>query len=327
MNVQIQDRAALSSLDVVNLRAYLDSMGWRNLGQWGERPATIFAMDSGGRTWEITVPHSGDVVGYAEGMAEAVAVLADVEERSQLDVFDDLVHTRVGDKNTTLSVSDESKYRSELGGIYAVAEAARYLKAAPHAETLYPITTRTLRGWIRQRCVKVGIERDEFPVDFDDLIAMRIIAALRSAGVSRSVINDSEFLMREETGQGHPMAAETLWGGEGQAFSEWRKCLIDSGNRARSALDLVQEYLIPARDLVFDESSGQAISWEPRPGIVLNPLIQFGSPCIKATRIPTNAISGMIAAGDSVEWAARAYRISPEEVQASCDWESRLESA
>ena len=325
MNVQIQDRAALSSLDVVSLRAYLDSMGWRNLGQWGERSATIFAIDSGGRTWEIPVPHNGDVVGFAEGMADAVAVLAAVEERSQLDVFDDLAHARVDSKNTMLSVLDETKYRSELGGIYGVAEAARYLKAALDAEVLYPVTSRTLRGWIRQRCVQA--DGDEFPVDFDDLIAMRVIATLRSAGVSRSVVNDSEFLMREETGQGHPMSTETLWGGEGQAFSEWRKRLISAGRRGQAAFDLVQEYLIPARDLVFDESSGQTVSWEPRPGIVLNPLIQFGSPCIKATRIPTSAISGMIAAGDSVEWTARAYRISPEEVQASCDWESRLESA
>ncbi len=329
MIVQIRDRSALSSLRIASLRAYLDSTGWSNQGQWGERPVTIFAKEHDGEPWEIPVPYDDTVVGYAEGMANAVAALAAVEERSQMDVFHDLAGASAGmrGKDATEPVLNEAKYRSELGGIYAVAEAARYLKAAPHAETLYPITTRTLRVWIRQRCVRAGTERDEFPVDFDDLIAMRVIAALRSAGVSRSVVDDSESLMREETGLRHPIAAETLWGGQGQAFSEWRKCLIDSGNRARSALDLVQEYLILAHDLVFDESSGQAISWEPQPGIVLNPLIQFGSPCIKATRVPTGAISGMISAGDSVEWTARAYRISPEEVQASCDWESRLGSA
>ncbi len=246
---------------------------------------------------------------------------ANVFDRVQLEAM----MNRAEAGSATEPVSNEAKYRSKLGGIYGVAEAARYLKAAPHAETLYPVTSRTLRGWIRQRCVKA--DGEEFPVDFDDLIAMRVIAALRSAGVSRSVVNDSELVMREETGQRRPMATETLWGGQGQAFSEWRKCLIGAGRRGQAALDLVQEYLIPAHDLVFDESSGQTVSWEPQPGIVLNPLIQFGAPCIKTTRIPTSSISGMIAAGDSVELTASAYRISPEDVQACCDWESRLESA
>ena len=324
MNVQIQDREALSSLSIAGLRAYLDSRGWSNEGRWGERPATIFAKEHDGRAWEIIVPHRDTVGGYAEGMAEAVGVLAAVEERSQLEVFHDLACTGISVSNTTEPVSNEAKYRSELGGIYGVAEAARYLKTAPHAETLYPITSRTLRSWVRQRCVKA--DGGEFPVAFDDLIAMRIIAALRSAGVSRNEVSDLESLLQEETGVRHPMAAETIWAGEGESFSKWCQHLIDSGNRARSALDLVQEYLIPARDLVFDESSGQAISWEPQPGIVLDPLVQFGAPCIKATGIPTGAISGMIEAGDSAEWTARAYRISPEEVQASCDWESRFES-
>lgn len=90
MIVQIRDRAALSSLSLVSLRAYLVSREWNNEGQWGERPVTIFAKESGGRTWEIPVPNRDTIGGYAEGMAEAVAVLAAVEERSQLDVFFDL---------------------------------------------------------------------------------------------------------------------------------------------------------------------------------------------------------------------------------------------
>ena len=90
MIVQIRDRAAFSSLPIISLRTYLVSAGWSNEGKWGERPATIFAKEHDGRTWEIVVPHQDTVSGYAEGMAEAVAVLAAVEERSQLDVFHNL---------------------------------------------------------------------------------------------------------------------------------------------------------------------------------------------------------------------------------------------
>ena len=67
-----------------------------------------------------------------------------------------------------------------------------------------------------------------------------------------------------------------------------------------------------------------ASSWEPSDCVLLQPQIQFGAPCIKGTRIPTRTIFGMIEAGDSVEWVARAYRISKDEAQAAYDWENRI---
>lgn len=93
MLVQILDSAALSSISIVSLRAYLNSREWTDAGVWGERPITIFAMEHNNRTWEILVPHQDTIAGYAENMAETVAVLAEMEGRSQLDVFYDLSAT------------------------------------------------------------------------------------------------------------------------------------------------------------------------------------------------------------------------------------------
>ncbi len=90
MLVQIQDRAALSSLSIISLKAYLVSRDWNDVGPWGERPATIYTKEHDGRTWEVLLPVRDTVADYAESMAESVAVLAAVEERSQLDVFYDL---------------------------------------------------------------------------------------------------------------------------------------------------------------------------------------------------------------------------------------------
>ncbi len=90
MLVQIRDRKALATLPVVNLRAYLNSRDWNNAGRWGERPAVIYTKEHGGRSWEVLVPLRDTVADYAESMAESVAILAEVEERSQLDVFHDL---------------------------------------------------------------------------------------------------------------------------------------------------------------------------------------------------------------------------------------------
>lgn len=87
MLVQIRDRAALSSVSMINLSSYLNSRDWKNEGAWGNRPAVIYTKEIGGRTWEILAPTRNTVADYAERMADALAVLASVEERSQLDVF------------------------------------------------------------------------------------------------------------------------------------------------------------------------------------------------------------------------------------------------
>ena len=91
MLVQIRDRVALSSLSIVSLRSYLNSRGWSNEGPWGKRPATIYTKEHSGQNWEILVPIRDTIADYAERMAEAVSILASVEERSQLNVFYDLM--------------------------------------------------------------------------------------------------------------------------------------------------------------------------------------------------------------------------------------------
>ena len=92
MKVDIRDKSALSSLPLLSLRAYLKSQEWGDQGEWGKR-ATIYAKESGGRNWEILIPLVDTVADYAASMAESIAILAAVEERSQLDVFNDISGT------------------------------------------------------------------------------------------------------------------------------------------------------------------------------------------------------------------------------------------
>ena len=90
MLVQIQDRPALASLSPTSLRSYLESHGWQNIGPWGSRPAVVYTTEQDGRNWEVIIPNRDTIAGYTENMAESIAILAAVEERSQLDVFYDL---------------------------------------------------------------------------------------------------------------------------------------------------------------------------------------------------------------------------------------------
>ena len=93
MLVQIRDQRALASLSVVSLTSYLNSHGWSNIGAWGSRPATVYAKEDREKSWEVLVPIRDTIADYAESMARSVAVLADAEKRSQIDVFYDLSAT------------------------------------------------------------------------------------------------------------------------------------------------------------------------------------------------------------------------------------------
>ena len=92
MIVLIRDRDALLSVSIANMRDYLSSVGWEDTGRWGESPVDVFATERYGRTWEILVPHREEIGGYAENVSNTLEVLAKVEDRSELDVFHDIMN-------------------------------------------------------------------------------------------------------------------------------------------------------------------------------------------------------------------------------------------
>lgn len=91
MKVQIRDKEALDSLTVASLRAYLEAHGWGNERPWGTW-ATILSKAGNDKMWEVSVPNEAGGVLYAESVAEIIATLANAEERSQLDVFNEMTN-------------------------------------------------------------------------------------------------------------------------------------------------------------------------------------------------------------------------------------------
>ena len=214
-------------------------------------------------------------------------------------------------------------------GVYDVPETARYLRAAVYGEQLYPVQAGKLIRWIRRGIASpdlVELGGRELLLGFEDVVSLRVIAALRAAGVSWREIDRSGEWLRTTTGSQRPFASDWLWTGQGEVFAEWCERLIAAGRGGQLALGLLRNYLMPVHGLVFSPETQAAISWEPIQGVVLKPTIQFGSPCVKGTRIPTRTIAGMIEAGDSVDWVASSFDLSLDDVQAACDWETRLRS-
>ena len=225
------------------------------------------------------------------------------------------------------TAEDTQGSSSSFGGIYDVPEAARYLEAAFGETVVYSISSTKLIRWIRRGVASpdlVGVSGSELLIAFEDLVSMRVIAALRATGVGWKNIDAADKWLRVKTGSQSPFATEYLWTGQGQIFVDWTRRLISASRHGQLALGMLRDYLIPIHGLVFSEDTHLATSWEPIRGIVLEPQVQFGTPCLKDTRIPARTIAGMILAGDSIEWVVDTYDISRDEVKAACDWESRL---
>ena len=90
MNVQIRDAAALRRVTPPMLRAYLESRGWSRQQTWRGRIA-VWSVERDGHSREILAPLRESSDAYAMRMSEAVAALSETEERSQLDVYYDLL--------------------------------------------------------------------------------------------------------------------------------------------------------------------------------------------------------------------------------------------
>jgi uncharacterized protein (DUF433 family) len=211
-------------------------------------------------------------------------------------------------------------------GIYEVPEAAGYLRASRMADEVYRVGSRHLIRWVRRGLVLPSLAEvpgRDLIISFEDLVSMRIIAALRAAGVSWPKIRKAEAWLREHTGKPRPFATELLWTERSDVFAEFQMKLIAASRCGQLAMDTLRNYLIPVHGLTFGRER-VAISWEPRDGILMHPLIQFGAPCIKGTRIPTRAVWGMVKGGDSIERVVRAYRITEDEAEAAVSWEEAL---
>ena len=93
MDVQITDAAALSRVPPTALRAYLQSRDWVQVDTWRSR-IQIWSKEHNGQPSQVLSPLREMSGSYATRMYEAVALLAELEERSQFDVYYDLLGAR-----------------------------------------------------------------------------------------------------------------------------------------------------------------------------------------------------------------------------------------
>ncbi|MBI2918677.1 MAG: DUF433 domain-containing protein [Chloroflexi bacterium] len=220
----------------------------------------------------------------------------------------------------------------EFAGIYELAEVVRYLQATSCAPSpSYEQVRRWVRSGLPMPDLVVTRGRN-LVVVFEDLISLRLVVALRQAGFSLQHIRSVHDWLQDATNCQRPFAIQELWVSSSDIFVQMEKQLLSASKRGQYAMGLVKGWLrtlgrpdLPT-DMTFKQANGCALaaSWKPQPHVVLDPLVQFGAPCLEGTRIPTRAVWSMVRAGDSPRAVARDYGVSLVEVEAAIEWEKRL---
>ena len=223
----------------------------------------------------------------------------------------------------------------EFKGIYVAPEAALYLTATLKQDVhidrpAYPINSRNLIRWIRVGLMSPELRTvsgKELLISFEDLISMRVIAILRSLGVSWHRIHKAEKWLRDKTGYPRPFAIERVWTETVDVFAEYHQGFIAASRGGQLVFtEMFGQYLQSVHDMIFIPHNGVNVadSWTPHEDVMINPRIQFGEPCIKGTRMRTHTIWQMWNGGDSILYLIKAFSLEEIQVKNALEWENRL---
>lgn len=217
-------------------------------------------------------------------------------------------------------------------GIYELCNAGRYLYiTAPQKLPHYTTIHRWVRSGLPSAEAQALPERELF-INFQDLVSLRMIISLRMARFSLQHIRGVHKYLQNLTGYRRPFALKDLWISETEIFIEMEG-FLSATKRGQYAMEFITDWLHRIRrpdigdlDLTFVKSEGREIAstWIPHPHVVLNPLIQFGAPCVQDTRIPTVAIWSMFRGGDKPESIATGYTVPLFKVQSALEWEEKI---
>lgn len=94
MKASIYDNTALNSLGIGELNGYLHASGWQVERPLGDR-AVLWNKRVGGDEFQILVPQQRSFTDYAIHISQGLEVLSALEERSELEIYRDIVQTQM----------------------------------------------------------------------------------------------------------------------------------------------------------------------------------------------------------------------------------------
>jgi uncharacterized protein (DUF433 family) len=110
------------------------------------------------------------------------------------------------------------------------------------------------------------------------------------------------------------VAGRDVYVGEGD---DW----LDAGRDGQLPFD---EVIRPLLDRLQFGSDQLATAWRPVDGVLVNPAIQAGAPCLQGTRITTHHLAALVLVGESPEDIAADYDLDLVNVVDALAYEQSL---
>lgn len=208
-------------------------------------------------------------------------------------------------------------------GIYGLTELTRYLSIDGDRT----LSATTVSRWITTISNSDHAARRP-DYSFADLVSMLVVRNLVDLGMQIREIHEAEIHLREVYGIDRPFLSVKLKTDGVDVFYEASPSLVEQLTSANRGGQEVIRPAIAAALSGVNYHNGLAAEWSPLDGIVLDPTIQFGEPCIAETRITTRLIADLINdSGVDPSLVALSYRIGEDAVRRALQFEERLAAA
>jgi uncharacterized protein (DUF433 family) len=221
-------------------------------------------------------------------------------------------------------------------GIYPLNQAARLVGEEP----------RALRRWLQGCSRKANGEKvrseplwetqlkneglPEDVIGFRDLLELRMVSAFVRHGVDLRVIRATVESASKDFGQNYPLTNQ-------QFLTDGKRIFLQAIERSTGAprmIDILRKQFVfsdiikPSLYAGIEYGADGAVRWFPlgkRKSIVLDPALQFGTPIVTHTGIPTDTIyASYLAEGGDKEMVARVFDLTPKMVADAVEFEERI---
>jgi uncharacterized protein (DUF433 family) len=206
-------------------------------------------------------------------------------------------------------------------GLYGLTEITRYL-SFDHERQL---AAHTVARWVHAGLTVSEHKSRRADYSFADLVTMLVVRNLVELGLSLGAIRDTEAFLRERYDLEHPFLSVRLKTDGADVFYEASPSVADQLTAANRG---GQEVLRPAITSALkgvEYIDALAAKWTPVAGILLDPTIQFGEPCVVDSRVTTSQLAEMAAQENAgPEELAKIYRLNQADVRTALEFERRL---
>ena len=132
MRARVDDERLLLSISSVALSAYLEQHEWTLKGRIPGRSA-VYSREEGGKRWGIQVPERDTFPDHAESIARSIETIAEVEQRTELEIYRALAGTGADTINITALHAPDAAHLSFHDAGHLLNDSYRLVAAAARA--------------------------------------------------------------------------------------------------------------------------------------------------------------------------------------------------